>query len=141
MRANPPRNQQGTIVPHDHPDISDDHYVIRHTNPNDLCPDGAGGSRLASGAFSESSEGGMSVDIEDWAVADGLDSLHYVTDPTNGAVRIRVGELRKQGFQVGWHPDDAHPHHGLVWGIGNGSKRKRRVKAIAQTVRKVLGES
>ena len=82
----------------------------------------------------------MSVDIEEWMAADGLDPLHYVTDPTHGAVRIMVGELRKLGFQVGWDPDNSHLHHGAVWGIGNGSKRKRKVLAIAGTIKKAAGE-
>jgi hypothetical protein len=65
---------------------------------------------------------------------------HYVVDPTHGAVRLSVGELRKLGFQVGWDPDNAHPHHGAVWGIGNGSKRKKKVMAIANTIKKAVGE-
>jgi hypothetical protein len=139
MPVDPPRDQQGRIVPHDHPEILNEHHVIRHTLPQDLCPDD-GRMRLASGAFSESSGGGMSVDIEEWMLAAGLDSLHYVTAPTHGAVRLNVGELRKLGFQVGWDPDDAHPHHGGVWGIGNGSKRKRKILRLAITVRMVKGE-
>src|SRR5258706_13915460 len=125
MPKPPPRDQHGKIVPHDHPDILDEHYVIRHATPQDLCDDD-GGRRLSSGAFSESEGGGMSVDIEEWMKVDGLDPLHYMTDPTHGAVRLKVGDLRKQKLQVGWDPDNTHPHHGGVWGIGNGSKRKRR---------------
>ena len=82
----------------------------------------------------------MSVDIEEWMTADGLAPLHYVTDARHGAVRINVGQLRAQGFLVGWDPDDAHPHHGGVWGIGNGSKRKKRVYKLAATIKKVEGE-
>jgi hypothetical protein len=139
MPVDPPRDQQGRIVPHDHPEILDKDYVIRHTVPQDLCID-AGRKRLSSGAFSESTGGGMSVDIEEWMRADGLDPLHYVMDATHGAVRLNVGELRKLGFQVGWDPDNAHPHHGGVWGIGNGSKRKKRVHKIATALRKTKGE-
>src|ERR1700730_13454535 len=106
MRSDPLRDPQGNIVPHDHADILNDHHVIRHTNPNDLTFDAAlGGMRLSSGAFSESSDGGMSVDIEEWMIADGLASLHYLTNPVEGAVRIGVGALRQLGYQVGWDPD------------------------------------
>jgi hypothetical protein len=83
----------------------------------------------------------MSVDIEEWMKVDGLDPLHYITDPTHGAVRLRVGDLRRQKLQVGWEPDNAHPHHGGVWGIGNGSKRKRRVLEIATSLKQVEGET
>lgn len=139
MPVDPCRDQQGKIVAHDHPEILNEHHVIRHTVPRDLCLDG-GVMRLASGAFSESSGGGMSVDIEEWMIRDGVDPLNYVTDPTHGAVRLNVGELRKLGLQVGWDPDDAHPYHGGVWGIGNGSKRKRRVQKLATTLRLANGE-
>jgi len=136
----PPRDQHGKIVPHDHPEILDEHYVIRHTTPQDLSDD-EGGKRLNSGAFSESKGGGMSVDIEEWMKADGLDPMHYITDPTHGAVRLKVGDLREQKLLVGWDPDDAHPHHGGVWGIGNGSRRRRRVLEIAISLKRVEGET
>jgi hypothetical protein len=123
MRCDPPRDLQGNIIPHDHAEILDDHHVIRHTNPNDLAfQQELGRWRLSSGAFSESSDGGMSVDIEEWMIADGLESLHYLTNPLEGAVRIRVGDLRQLGCQVGWDPDSGHPHHGSVWGI-KGTRR------------------
>ncbi len=83
----------------------------------------------------------MSVDVEEWMAADGLPALHYVNDPSHGAVRLDVGALRQLGFQVGWDPDDAHPHHGAVWGIGNGSKRKKKVLAIKETIKKAAGEN
>jgi len=136
MPKPPQRDQHGKIIPHDHDEILDHHHVIRHTTPND-CPDGY----LTSGAFSESKDGGMSVDIEEWMTTDGLEPLHYVTDLTHGAVRLKVGDLRKLGFQVGWDPDDAHPHHGAVWGIRNGSSRRRWIRDIATTLKRADGET
>jgi hypothetical protein len=131
------------VEPHDHPEILDEHHVIRHTTPHDLHHDRELGCvRLASGAFSESAEGGMSVDIEEWMIQDGIENpLHYIRDQTHGAVRISVGELRKQGLRVGWDPQNNNPHHCCVWGIGNGSRRKKRVAGLAKTIKKILGES
>jgi len=83
----------------------------------------------------------MSVDIEAWMRVDGLGPLHYITEPTHGAVRLKAGDLRKQNLKVGWDPDDAHPHHGGVWGIANGSKRKRRVLEIAISLKQAEGET
>jgi hypothetical protein len=141
MPRDPPPRDGDRIIPHDHPQISDDYHVIRHIKPNDLAFDHSlGVMRLASGSFSDSHDGGMSVDIEEWIIADGLDTLHYVTDSVDGAVRIRVGDLRKLGFKVGWDPDGGHPHHGSVWGNFNGSKSKRRVKALAVAIRAAKGE-
>jgi hypothetical protein len=138
MPRDPPRDGDQRIIPHDHPEIFDDHYVIRHTNPNDLFVED-GIKRLASGAFSDSSDGGMSVDIEEWMVVETLDPLHYL-HPDEGAVRIRVGELRTLGYQVGWDPDGGHRHHGSVWGNFNGSKHKKRIKKLAVTIQRCKGE-
>src|SRR5438874_455042 len=139
MRAEPPRDEDGNTLPHDHPEILPEHHVIRHILPRDIHADqGTGIRRVASGAYSESSQkhGGMSVDIEDWMTADGLAALHYVVDAAHGAVRLNVGNLRGMGFRVGWDPVPENPHHGAVWGIGNGSRRRRRIAENAETVRK-----
>jgi hypothetical protein len=144
MPAPPQRDQDGNIVPHDHPDIFEDFHVIRHIVPNDLHLDlSTGLYRVGSGAYSESNDpsGGMSVDVEEWMAADGLGPLSYLRSSDEGAVQLSVDSLRKAGFQVGWDPQPSNPHHGAVWGIGNGSKRKRRVAAMAITIRKAAGES
>jgi hypothetical protein len=141
MPVDPPRDQQGRIVPHNHHEILNDHHVIRHTTPHDLCPgDVPGTQRLASGAYSESKDGGMSVDILEWMQADNLLPLHFVTDPAHGAVSIRVGDLRGLGLQVGWDPDGGHQYHGAVWGLRN-SSRRRKVLKIAVTIKKAAGET
>lgn len=142
MPAAPPRDSQGNTLPHNHAEILPEHHVIRHITPNDLHTEPSGTRRVASGAYSESSDAhaGMSVDIEEWMIADGLDPLHYVTDETHGARRLNVGDLRADGFQVGWDPLPGNPHHGAVWGIGNGSKRKRKVANRAVCIRKAAGE-
>lgn len=144
MPANPPRDDRGFVIPHNHDEILNHHHVIRHTTPQDLCRNvDTGERRLSSGAFCESGDevGGMSVDIEEWMAADGLAPLHYVTDPSHGAVRLNVAELRALGFQVGWDPlVGTNLHHGEVWGIGNGSGRRRKIANIAETLRKAQGE-
>jgi hypothetical protein len=143
MPTAPPRDLDGNTIPHDHQEIRDEHHVIRHITPFDLHIDQTTGlTRVASGAYSESSDlyGGMSVDIEEWMIGDGLHSLHYCKNPAHGATRINVGKLRALGFKVGWDPKTDNFHHGAVWGIGNGSKRKRRVAGLAETVRKATGE-
>jgi len=139
MPSAPQRDAQGKIEPHDHPEIHDDCHVIRHIIPPHDLHEG----RVSSGAYSESTISGircgMSVDIECWMTNDGLASLHYVTDPTHGATRLRVGFLRSLGMKVGWDPDNGHQHHGAVWDITT-SFRKRMQKS-AVTVRKAAGET
>ena len=141
MRSPPPRDQNGKIVPHNHREILDSHHVVRHILPQDLYSEPSGKVRVQSGAYSESSDGGMSVDIIEWMVEDGLSELHYLTDPSQGAVKLSVASLRREGFLVGWDPDGGHPHHGAVWGIGNGSTRRRRIARLAVTLRKAKGET
>jgi hypothetical protein len=141
MPSAPIRDENGRIIPHDHPEILDDDYVIRHiVPPQDLHPDPVKQvTRISSGAYSESSDGGMSVDILRWMIEDRLHELYYLPDETMGATKIRVGELRAMGLQVGWDPDGGHPHHGAVWGIKQTHRRK--IARVAITVRKAEGET
>ncbi len=136
MPTPPPRDEFGRVIPHDHPDIPDDYHVIRHTTPHDLHREEG---RLTSGAFSESRDGGMSVDIEEWMLVANLDILHYVGNPDHGAVRLNVGSLRALGLKVGWDPDTGHEHHGAVWGIRGGSSR-RKIYSLAERIRPAAGE-
>jgi hypothetical protein len=139
-RAPPPRDEDGKIIPHDHPEITDDDYVIRHiVPPFDLHPESEDVTRVASGAYSASDDGGMSVDIQGWMHEDHLDDLFYLPDETQGATRIRVGELRALGLKVGWDPDNGHAHHGAVWGIK--TTHRKKIARKAGTLKKAEGET
>jgi hypothetical protein len=141
MPSAPLRDQNGKIVPHDHPEILDDDYVLRHiVPPHDLHPDPEKKiTRVSSGAYSESSDGGMSVDLIRWMADVGMDELDFLRDEAEGATKIRVGDLRAMGLKVGWDPDGGHPHHGAVWGVKQTHRRKIAKAAI--TVRKAEGET
>lgn len=138
VRQPPERDSAGEIVPHDHREIHDGDHLIRHIMPNEMVPDGDGGKRLSSAAFSESTGGGMSVDIESWIIADGLPALHYINGPSKGAARLNVGALRKLGLKVGWDPDHGHVHHGAVWGIKNQGSR-RKIQNLAELILRPAG--
>jgi hypothetical protein len=141
MPIPPPRTQDGKIIPHDHPEILDDDYVLRHiVPPHDLHVDEVKNIvRVSSGAYSESSDGGMSVDILRWMANDRLDEYFYLADETIGATKIRVSDLRAMGLQVGWDPESGHKHHGAVWGIKH--RHRRKIAHLAITVRKAEGET
>jgi len=148
MVRDPTRDADGEVVPHDHPDIRDDDYVIRHIPPAMLVPaDNSkplGPRRISSGAYSESGDFpfGMSVDIEGWIVAAGLSPLHYLPDPSYGAQRLNVGALRRAGCQVGWDPiPGKNPHHALVWGLRNSKTMRKQVARLAITLKKAAGEA
>jgi hypothetical protein len=134
MPSDPQRDAQGKIVPHNHPEITDDSCIVRHINPREVHK-----GRVSSGAYTESKEGGMSVDIESWMLADGLQQLHYVS-ADEGARRFRVGDLRAMGMMVGWDPDGGHYHHGAVWNVPGSTSGRRRIRDMAVLIKLADGE-
>jgi hypothetical protein len=135
MPSDPQRDAQGKIVPHDHPEITDDSFIVRHINPREV-HEGC----VSSGAYTESKEGGMSVDIETWILTDGLPQLHYVS-AAEGARRIRVGDLRAEGMMVGWDPDGGHPHHGAVWHVPTSRSGRRKIHRMTTLLKLAEGEN
>jgi hypothetical protein len=125
----PQRDQHGAI-PHDHPEILSDDLVIRRISPawTVADPKAPGGRRLSSMAFEKSSgpNGGMSVDLKRQIEEAGEDAKVWVTSPRwTASVTFSVGELRAEGFQVGFDPLEDNPHHGEVWGQFTKGKKKK----------------
>jgi hypothetical protein len=59
----------------------------------------------------------MSVDLQQSIEAAGLNARDYVTTPKwMGSLRFDAGDLRAEGFMVGFDPLPYNPHHGEVWG-------------------------
>lgn len=116
----PPRNPQGELLPHDHDGIGACDGVIRRISEKQIVADSEGRRRISSKAFkpSTSPNGGMSIDIEKLIIEAKLDPRAYVTTPRwTGSVRFVVGELRNEGFMVGFDPLlPENPFHGEVWG-------------------------
>ncbi|MDX0617073.1 hypothetical protein GOC93_26045 [Sinorhizobium medicae] len=132
----PPRDAQGSVVPHNHHQISDEDGVLRRISPLHLVEDekADGGKRVSSMAFQPSSgqNGGMSVDLERSIVEAGANPrTHVISPPFIGAVRFVAGQLRAEQFQVGYDPLPENPHHGEVWGSFSASKKKR-LQALAE---------
>jgi hypothetical protein len=118
------------VIPHDHPEILADDLVIRRVSDswavND--PKVPGGKRLSSMAFEKSRgvNGGMSIDLKRQIEEAGKDAKSWVTTPRwTGSVTLRVGDLRAEGFQVGFDPLEDNPYHGEVWGQFSKGKKKR----------------
>ena len=118
MPQPPPRDANGEIVPHNHPEILSDHRVIRRISEKQIVVvDGQ--RRISSIAFRPSSgaNGGMSVDLEAFIVEQGRDPSAFVTTPFwMGSVCFRVGALRAEALLVGYHPLPENDCHGEVWG-------------------------
>jgi hypothetical protein len=84
--------------------------------------------RVSSIAFRPSSgaNGGMSVGLESLILKVGLDPKIFVTTPHwSGSVRFTAGELRAEGFRVGYDPSAENRYHGEVWGEFSKAKQHR----------------
>lgn len=128
--ADPPRDTNGKVIPHDDLDIASNDGLIRYIPTDQVVFDqNIGCKRLSSGAFSESSRppGGMSVDLERLMANDGLPSLGRLPHPSFGAVRLVAGDMRALGHRVGSDPLPHNPYHGAIWNIGKGKKARKRI--------------
>lgn len=121
----PPRKADGAVAPHDHSEILDVDGVIRRVSEQQVVFDAKlGGKRLSTKAFKPSSgpDDGLSVDLQRLIEEAGLDAREYVTSPRwIGSIRFVAGELRAEGFRVGFDPitgsgEYVNPFHGEVWG-------------------------
>lgn len=79
----------------------------------------------------------MSIDLEDWILAEGKDPTEFVTTPRwIGSVRFTAGAIRAEGCRVGWDPIDrdgslpGNRFHGEVWDIDK--PRQQRLHELAQ---------
>mgnify|MGYP000505932464 CR=1 FL=1 len=145
--AQPPRNSEGIVLPHDDPDIAADDDLFRYIDPIYHLVDCemTGGKRLSSAALSESNRdapfGGMSVDIAPLMVRDEVEPEGRIPNESWGIIRLRTGDMRGHSFQVGSDPIkddpklDDNPQHGEVWGISKGMRKKAVKTAIMKSVR------
>jgi hypothetical protein len=133
----PPRDANGKVLPHDHPEISNDDGVIRRVAPNQWVYDPKVLGRRVSTAVFRASTGpnsGMSVDLQKLIEEAGLNAKEFVATPRwNGAVRFTASELRGEGLLVGYDPiQGENEYHGEVWGNFTRSVQKRLV-SMAKT--------
>lgn len=125
----PPLDAQGKVEPHDNIDIQAEDGIIRRVSDQHVVIDEkTGGRRLSSMAFKASSgaRAGMSVDLQKQIEEAGLDARVYVTSPRwVGSLRFEAGQLRGEGFKVGFDPLPENPYHGEVWGTFSKPAQKR----------------
>lgn len=128
----PPRDAEGKVTPHDSPSIENADTLIRYISGQYLVDDEkvAGGKRLSTGAFSESSEGGMSVDIEKKLLATKIAVAARVLPSFVGAGRLVAGQMRALQMLVGEDPLEDNSAHGAVWNV----KQTRRRTLLQQFV-------
>lgn len=123
-----PRDPDGEVLPHDHPDLSDGSKLIRRISSEYVVPDNnRGGKRLSSAVFkNDPRQGYLSVDSEACIISMGQAPAIYVTSPTwIGALIISVDDFRsfddakdkEKCWKIGMHPiKDVNPCHAAIWG-------------------------
>ena len=136
--AGPPRDKDGRVQPHDDPAaIPDDSFVLRSIPSSELKARQDGPGRyLSSGAFSRSSKQHdptqeMSTDAGTLMAAAGVPEKKGMRSDHEALVKIRAGDLRDLGCQIG--PDPIHPdspYHAQVWGVRGNKSKKIKQKAI-----------
>lgn len=130
----PPHSNNG-VIPHDHEGILSCDGIIRRISLEHVVFDPKiSGKRLSSRAFSPSSEpnGGMSIDLQQQIEEAGIVARTFVTTPTwTGSILFKAGQLRAEGFWVGYDPETDNPYHGQVW--GNFTKAKvRKLRCLCE---------
>lgn len=133
----PPRDSDGSVLPHDHDEIKDEDEVIRRISDYFISQNPDGSFRISSMAYRASTgkNGGMSVDLKQLIEKDGKKPDEYVTTPRwMGSLLFKVSDLRGLEFQVGYDPitgPEPNPYHGEVWGKFSNSKIQQ-LKNIAE---------
>jgi hypothetical protein len=133
----PPRDNKGIVIPHDHAEILNEHFVIRGISIQQISKDTLTGEGriISSYVFKGSSSKGasMSVNIEKLIIDAGIDPKKFVTDARwIGSIKIKVGDIRSTNCMVGFEPIEApipNPYHGGVWGDFNRTTRNALLQA------------
>jgi len=129
------------MEPYDENEISAGDVIIRRINPRQhvVWDENRSCSRISSKAFSPSSgpNDGMSVDIEQLMLSDGVDPRQYVTTPVfTGSVAFSAGSARALGLLVGYDPLPTNPYYGEVWGGSRPNRlSQRQKKGLAEASR------
>lgn len=122
-----PVDGSGNVLPHDHPDLTDDRSIIRRISEDHVVEDqNLGGKRISSALFKNDPRNGyLSVDSEHCIRQLGRDPVEYVTDPRwFGALIISVGTFRSVDkatteaarWKIGMVPIPGNDCHAGVWG-------------------------
>jgi hypothetical protein len=122
-----PKDGDGEVTPHNHPDLIDDRRLIRRISGDYIVrDDNRGGNRISSAAFkNDPRRGYLSVDSENCITDKGADPVAWVTSPQwRGALVISVEHVRgidpattdKDRWLIGMVPLPDNGCHGAIWG-------------------------
>ena len=99
--------------------IQNQDFIIRKISEQYIVPNGSGGHKISTMAFSPSSldkGGGMSVDLLAMIEDAGIDAVEHVTCPVFFAsLKFQAAVAREADLMVGYEAEDDNPYHGEVW--------------------------
>jgi hypothetical protein len=137
----PARDASGLALPHDHPQITGDDFVVRRISRiaarESVVPAKDGSSRLSSAIFTASSREsdpyeGISVDLDEVAQQEGIDLRSQIEmGDFLGAVCVSAARVRNEELSVGYDPEPTNICHGQIWGKPANKKRKRLLRSCA----------
>jgi hypothetical protein len=130
LPTQPPRDADGEVTPHDHPDIKNQDGIIRRVASHHIVvdPKAVGGHRPSSSLFNPSSgkAGGVSIDLQRPIEEAGMNSKGFVSNPPwLGAIILKAQDFRTESLIVGYDPVPENPYHGQVWGNFTGATKKK----------------
>lgn len=122
-----PRDKEGRIAPHDHPELAGAARIIRRIHDDFVVDDHEpGAQRLSTALFKHRSKTGhLSFDSENCIIAKDREPADYVTDHKFfGAVIISVDNLRsvdpatkvEDQWRIGMVPVEGNDCHAGLWG-------------------------
>lgn len=138
MLDDPPLDDEGVVIPHDHDQIRHDDVIIKRVTENDIyrSPEEV---RIATSLLSQSSDkySGSSINIEKVILEqeDSVESYCLKFPNVIGAISFPAKLVRDNGGLVGYEPLDDDPAHGEIWEV----KRKPKKVKILRGARVVFG--
>lgn len=134
--AEPPRDQNGIVEPHDHPQIASGDRIIRRISEDwKVFDKKLGRWRLSSACLEPSSQEvdqycGLSIDVESFITAAGIDPKAHVTTPKHiASIVFNVDSFRTNRFLVGYDPLPENLYHGGVWEVKDTSKLTKGMRS------------
>ena len=114
----PPRDPEGIVIPHDHPQLYADDIMLRGIPTQWIIPTNDGGRRISSGAFRQSSDKyqGMSLGAKKILDCANASVEEWAAGRFDAVVCLPASELREVGIEVGWDPVPDDPAHCNAWG-------------------------
>ena len=126
----PPRDPEGVVIPHDHPQIYAEDTMLRGIPTQWIVPTDDGRPRISSGAFQRSGDKYRGMSHGAKKILDCADSSveEWAGGRFGAVVCFPASELRAVDIKVGWDPEPDDRAHCNAWGTISKGHMKRLAK-------------